>query len=95
MISVKTIAEKGGWIFIVQVKEGSGVTEHKVRMSEDDSKKLSRGAITPEECVKKSFEFLLERESKESILKEFDIMKIAYYFPEYPKELERRIKGFL
>lgn len=94
MINVKSIAEKGGWTFTVQVKEGSSVTEHRVRMSEDDYRKLSRGAVTPEECVRKSFEFLLERESKESILREFDIMKIAYYFPEYPKELERRIKSF-
>ena len=95
MISIQTIAEKSGWIFTVQVEEERRVTEHRVRMSDDDYKKLSMGAVTPEECVRKSFEFLLERESKESILREFDIMKIAYYFPEYPKALERRIKGIL
>lgn len=62
-------------------------------MSPSDYDRLTKGKISAEECVRKSFEFLLEHESKESILKEFDIIKIAYYFPEYPRELERRIKG--
>lgn len=92
MIKVKSDIAKDGWVFTVQVQEGSSSTEHKVRMSEADYKRLTKGAIPPEECIIKSFEFLLERESKESILREFDIMKIAYYFPEYPKELERMIK---
>ena len=36
-----------------------------------------------EELVRDSFGFLLERESKESILKEFDLAMIKRYFPEY------------
>ena len=34
--------------------------------------------------IKKSFEFLLERESNESILREFNLETIETYFPEYP-----------
>ena len=33
--------------------------------------------------IKKSFEFLLERESNESILRSFDLEEIENYFPEY------------
>jgi hypothetical protein len=32
-----------------------------------------QGRMIPEELIKKSFEFLLDRESKESILGKFDI----------------------
>jgi hypothetical protein len=41
--------------------------------------------------VEKSFEFLLEREPKESILSEFGIMVIAKYFPEYPDVIKKMI----
>ena len=37
------------------------------------------------------FRFLLERESKESILRSFDMPIIAHYFPEY----EQRIGSYL
>ncbi|MBM3897427.1 MAG: hypothetical protein FJ358_02735 [Thaumarchaeota archaeon] len=92
MINIKSSTVKDGWVFTIQVQESNGTTEHRVRMNQADYRKLTNNTVSPEECVRKSFEFLLERESKESILREFDIMKIAYYFPEYPKELERRIR---
>jgi hypothetical protein len=38
------------------------------------------GRIIPEEFIKKSFEFLLERESKESILRQFNIYQINDFF---------------
>jgi len=44
--------------------------------------------VPPEELVKKSFEFLLAREPKESILREFNLREIAKYFPEYESEIK-------
>ncbi len=41
--------------------------------------------------IEKSFEFLLEREPKESILNEFDIIVIVKYFPEYPDKIKKMI----
>jgi hypothetical protein len=41
--------------------------------------------------VRRSFEFLLERESKESILSRFDLSLISRYFPEYEQEIKRRL----
>jgi hypothetical protein len=55
----------------------------KVHVSDKDYKNLTN-EFSKEELVKKSFEFLLKREPKESILKEFDIMVIRKYFPEFP-----------
>jgi hypothetical protein len=42
---------------------------------------------TPEELLRRSFEFLLQRESKESILREFDLSVIQRYFPEYDQAM--------
>ena len=38
-----------------------------------------------------SFVFLLERESRESILRRFELPVIERYFPEYPTEIGRRL----
>jgi len=92
VIKIKANATRDGWTFTVQVQESNGTTEHRVKMSQTDYKRLTKKAVSPEECVRKSFEFLLEREPKESVLREFDLMKISYYFPEYPKEIERRLR---
>ena len=40
-----------------------------------------------------SFEFLLEREPKESILRRFDLPLIGHYFPEYEREIRSRLTG--
>jgi hypothetical protein len=44
---------------------------------------------TPEELVRRSFEFLLQRECKESILREFELSVIQRYFPEYDEAISR------
>jgi hypothetical protein len=38
---------------------------------------------------RKSFEFILDRESKDSILRQFDISQINDFFPEYEKEIKK------
>ncbi len=75
-------------VFSVEVKEGGGKTEHLVEVSHDYYNFLAEGKMTMEELVQKSFEFLLEREPKESILSKFNLKKISYYFPEYEKSIK-------
>lgn len=87
-IDVKTTKTEEGWKFKVKVSEDTS-TEHDVAMKKEDYEKLTQGKITPEQCVKKAFEFLLERESKESILGSFDIMLIGKYFPEFEENMRR------
>jgi hypothetical protein len=44
------------------------------------------GTQTPERCIEAAFQFLLDREPHESILRRFDITVISHYFPEFERE---------
>jgi hypothetical protein len=76
--------------FRVRVIEAGSETSHDVTVSHGDCTNLANGKIEPEELVRRSFEFLLEREPKESILERFDLSVISRYFPEYEREIKRR-----
>ncbi len=76
--------------FLVTIKEQNGKSEHKVILDDTYYQHLSGGKITKEELIKKSFKFLLERESKESILFEFNLRIIKNYFPEFEKNLQNK-----
>jgi hypothetical protein len=81
-----------GWAFQVTVSEGGSQTVHQVTLASEAYERLAGGACGPDELVRRSFDYLLEREPKESILREFDIMVIARYFPEYEGEIARRVR---
>ena len=87
------IEKKGEGEFLVRVMEGKSSTSHRVTIRNEDYQRLTLGKITPEELLKCSFEFLLERESKESILSQFDLMVIGRYFPGYEKEMRKRLEA--
>lgn len=63
-------------------------SEHQVTVSKDFLNQFTKYNISPENIVKHSFEFLLDREPNTSILKEFDITVISNYFPEYTKTVK-------
>jgi hypothetical protein len=88
MITVKLIKDSN---FEVTVKLIS-TTQHEVHVSNDFYRSLTDGKISHENLIKASFEFLLERESNNSILSQFDLKVISHYFPEYEKEMMRRLK---
>lgn len=90
-INITTDARGEGWEFEVTVSEGHSQTSHRVTMSHAVYDRLTGGRVTPEECVRKAFEFLLEREPKESILRQFDIRKISFYFPDFEQTLQQRL----
>jgi len=75
----------------VIVKEGRGESRHRVTLRKADYERLSGGKVSPEALVTESFRFLLEREPKESILRSFDLTVIGRYFPEYEREIARRL----
>ena len=77
--------------FRVIVHEGNSQSSHTVTLEPDYYEKLTGGRVSAEELVHKSFEFLLEREPKESILSRFDLTVIARYFPEYEREIKKRL----
>lgn len=60
---------------------------HIVTVEADYAQKLSHGRIDNIALLKKSFEFLLQREPNTSILRSFDLSVISRYFPEYESEM--------
>jgi hypothetical protein len=85
MIKVKRKTEQE---FTVTIEDKSSTTEHAVTLDNSYYQHLTDGKISQEEFVKRSFEFLLERESKGSILSEFNLRVIKNYFPEFEEEIK-------
>jgi hypothetical protein len=73
--------------FTVTVSEGRGSTRHQVTMRQATYEQLTAGRVTPVECVRAAFAFLLDREPKESILSRFDVTVISRYFPSFERDL--------
>ena len=59
------------------------ITTHSVTVTDAIHTKLTKGKISKETLVEKSFEFLLAREPNTSILSQFKIEVISKYFPDY------------
>lgn len=76
--------------FMVTIAEHGGRTRHEVTLDDADFERLKGSSPSPEEFVRRCFEFLLERESKESILPEFDVSVISRYFPEFERDIASR-----
>jgi hypothetical protein len=77
--------------FEVTVQEGGTRTRHRVTLRKSDYERLTGGKASPEALVTESFRFLLEREPKESILRSFELTVIGRYFPEYEREIVKRL----
>jgi len=77
------VEEKNPNTFKVTVDEGGSSSKHTVKVDDSYYQKLTGGNISKKELVQKSFEFLLQREPKESIMSRFDLPTIQRYFPEY------------
>jgi hypothetical protein len=89
-IEVTSRTRSDGWSCDVDVVDADGSrTRHEVRVLRADLERLAPGAEDPADLVRRSFEFLLEREPKEAILRSFDLPVIGRYFPDY----ERVIAG--
>lgn len=84
----KQSEDAAAWVFMVEIEEGNGKTEHTVTVGKADKKALSPEG-SAEELVDASFRFLLDREPKETILPHFNLMVIAKYFPEYRDEIKK------
>ena len=87
MIEVK---HSGGDEWTVSV-QGAVTTQHRVRVTKADLDCLGEGR-SPEDLLRESFRFLLEREPNSSILSSFDLPLIGRYFPEYEQEIRTRLR---
>jgi len=79
-----------GDAYEVSVSEGASVTRHRVTAGAGALARLAPD-VAPEQALAAAFRFLLDRESKESILRSFDVSVISRYFPEF----ERSLAGYL
>jgi hypothetical protein len=86
MITVEKIDDR---TFKVTVKDRT-TTTHTVTVESSYHEKLTGKGVSAEDLVKKSFDFLLERESNTSILRSFDLPIIGRYFPEYESTIKKR-----
>jgi hypothetical protein len=82
-IDVACRSVEEGWACVVTLSDGRGNSDHDVRVARRDFQRLAPGAATPDDLVRRSFEFLLAREPRQSILAAFDLPLIGRYFPEY------------
>jgi hypothetical protein len=64
---------------------GRSPTTHRVTAREEYVRSLTAGRAPAIELVRKSFEFLLEREPNTSIMRSFELNVIQKYFPEYER----------
>jgi hypothetical protein len=83
----------GNGEFRVRVTEKKSETSHRVTLKPEDYQRLTGGTATESELVRRSFEFLLENEPKESILERFDLSVIGRYFPEFERNIKRTFAG--
>lgn len=76
--------------FRVSVTDEDGsASVHEVTVSLADFERLGRNFRALDEFVRACFQFLLEREPKESILSSFDVSTISNYFPEFEDRISR------
>ena len=73
--------------FRVGVIDNTDRTIHDVCLSHQDYKVLRVRSESPERFVERCLEFLLQRLPKDSICSEFDIGKMAEYFPDFAQEM--------
>jgi hypothetical protein len=86
-IDVTCVTAADGWLCQVAIAEGGSETRHSVTLTRTDFQRLTTSGGTPQALVKRSFDFLLARERKESILRSFALPDIGRYFPEYEREI--------
>lgn len=86
-----TVKQRDASTFEVQVQDRSA-TQHVVTVTPEVATRLTGEHVPLDQLVRASFEFLLEREPNTSILRSFDLMVIARYFPEYEREIKNLLK---
>lgn len=86
-IEVDCTPAAGGWLARVTVTERAAAIQYEVAVSASELARFDPGAADPCPLVRRSFEFLLAHEPKESILRSFGLSVIDRYFPEYEREI--------
>ena len=70
-------------VFDVIVRDALDESRHQVTIKADEAERWAKIGAEPARCVEAVMRFLLDRESKESILNAFDMHVVRRYFPEF------------
>lgn len=84
------VAEHAPPTYRVTVNEGVTTTTHDVTLTPAELAKYAPNA-TAGALLRACFEFLLEREPKESILPRFAVSDIERYFPDFVSKIRSRL----
>jgi hypothetical protein len=87
-IEVECASTAAGWRCDVTVDVSGTLTRHTVQVSRADLERWGGGRPV-EDLVRRSFDFLLEREPATSILRSFELSAIQRYFPEFDQDFRR------
>jgi hypothetical protein len=86
-LQILSAPTREGWDVEVEIDPNTDhASRHNVRVNREDVERWGAGS-GPEELVRRSFEFLLEREEPGQILKSFELSDIKRYFPDYPEAM--------
>lgn len=89
-LAVEKVTESGGsWQCSVTVGAAGDTNRYTVTVDRSHWEQLTGGRVEAGVLVEKSFVFLLQRESKNSILRTFNLRVISRYFPEYETEIKK------
>jgi hypothetical protein len=90
-VDVRLRRRPEGWVGEVEVEQDGLRTQHTVSVSPADAERWGRGDTDGdiEELVRRSFDFLLDREPATSILRSFELSVIQRSFQEYDRVIRR------
>jgi hypothetical protein len=90
-VAVILVESLGPRQFRVRVRDGGSETTHIVDIPGGFESEHGLPPVALETLVERSFEFLLEREPANSILRRFSLDEISRYFPQYLGEIAQRL----
>lgn len=85
----ETSQRADGWTFLVELGHGEGLIEYWVDVDREYWTKLTNRRIEPADLVIFTFKFLLDKETKELILRKFNIADVAGHFPMFENEIRK------
>ncbi|MDD5040221.1 MAG: hypothetical protein PHY34_03660 [Patescibacteria group bacterium] len=88
---IKKTENDSGWQYTVRISDGNNSTEHIVAVPLMTCRRITGNDTEADKLLRKSIEFLLERENQNSILSEFEIEDISTYFPEWERTMFREL----
>jgi hypothetical protein len=76
----------------VQIGDDPGATHHEVAFERSEMEQLAPEGTKPEEFVRAAFLYLIEREPREQILRDFELPVIGRYFPGWQDAVRERLR---